>query len=190
MLAMAACSKRAEPPPPPPPEPPHDAAPVARPSVEISRLPVCATASDPLAAICQLGQPASAMHLECPLTSALIHEFDDQRHTVTWGCDYLGKPRPAISRDLSVAFDGPLPRDGEVLKAPDLAWTTPRFAATASGPIEVVKLTLRGADPGKLAAQVRAWGCVGTDHRLDCGSWRVTISALDDQVWLRAGHFD
>lgn len=191
LLLVVACSKH-EPPRASPPPVVHDAAVdavAAAPAVELAKLPICGT-TDPVAAICAVGQPIRDAHFECPQHDAVIHDF--HRASITWGCDYMGKTFPSVAYQFTVASTAAMPKDGEQLRPAELAWTSRRFPP--AGTIEVVEVALRGPNgerrAAELAARTRTWGCVGPVDQLVCGGWSAKIVQFDDAVWLKAGHLD
>ena len=210
LIAVVACSQKQAPPDqPPPPSPPRptpvviDAAiapepptsPTAKPTApKPTALSICKDPKAPLAAWCQIGQPAASAKLECPKGQPLSFHPS----AIVWSCRYFGD-RPPVTLEIAFPYDGPPIQSG-----PITVDGNPQFAPKGSVLVVEVEHHDLALEPARALAddavkQATGWGCVElprekyeTDplaHKLDCGGWTIDVhyNNITHTVYLAAG---
>lgn len=142
-------------------------------------------ASEPLSAICAVGQNYDKSHFECakPLPVNFCADL------VEWGCQYVGpnEKAPKTTFDARFVRGGVAPTGGEIITDDSLRARYPR-AGLVRG--VSVHQKVSGSDEGtKVAAtwskRLIATGCVASSNekagstRLDCGGWQAHIWYID-----------
>jgi hypothetical protein len=151
-------------------------------------------ASEPLSALCAIGQNYDKSHFECakPLPVNFCGDV------VVWGCQYVGPGEKAPKNTYQAGFvrGGVAPKDGEIISDDNLRTRFPR-----AGIVEgvVVNEAVSGKDEGQKLSTARikklvAAGCVVQKNdstngsALDCGGWQADVRYADSeqQVIVRA----
>ncbi|MGH7280144.1 MAG: hypothetical protein ACRELY_01350 [Polyangiaceae bacterium] len=169
--------------------PSANAAPIAKPTAGApSSLPFCKTASfesEPLIALCAMGQDWSKAHFECakPLPRDFCADLS------VWGCQYIasaGEKTPRVSFGARFVRGGVALEPGEMIDDNSLRARFPR-AGTVRG-VTVKTIAAGSAEGAKLvASQTKKLvdaGCVVSksdagSNRLECGGWQA-------RVWIDA----
>lgn len=142
-------------------------------------------ASEPLSALCSIGQNYDKSHFECakPLPVNFCADL------VEWGCQYVGPNEKAPKTMFEARFvrGGVAPTGGEIISDDSLRARFPRAGVVRGA---IVNQTVSGKDEGQklVATQIKklvAAGCVSqkgdspNGSALDCGGWQADVRYVE-----------
>jgi hypothetical protein len=140
--------------------------------------------SEPLSAICAIGQDWSKAHFECakPLPQNFCADLS------VWGCQYIAPNKPPkVSFGARFVRPGVALKDGEMITDDGLRARFPRAGITRG--VSLQTTVASDAEGASVVAdqtkKLLAAGCVITEslkptsHRFDCGSWQAFAQYVD-----------
>jgi hypothetical protein len=138
-------------------------------------------ASEPLSAICAVGQNYDKSHFDCaqPLPVNFCADL------VEWGCQYVGPNEKAPKTMFEARFvrGGVAPTGGEIISDDQLRARYPRGGVVRG---VIVNQSVSGKDEGQklAAAQIKklvSAGCAAQTNgsALDCGGWQADVRYVE-----------